>query len=321
MPLLTTNTFLPENAVLPAPVKGKTACIGSGPASLACAAALRLKGYDVTVFEALPKAGGSLSYCVPEYKLAQRVVDEQIKRLEDAGIKIVLNTPFCTGFNAKKLEKAGFQAVFLGLGLWEDKKIHIGGADLNGVFNASGFLALTKFNALPLSPSDGVVVAGSDRAAVSCAAVSALSGVKDVFLIAKDRFGESAADPADIAFAQSLGISVLYGFEAKKIIGKDGRVAGFRAKTPDGSSAIELNATKVVCSFGRVFSKPNAGCSLMLSKNKLIETRDFATLKAGYFSGGSAVHGERTTVSRSVDDGRKAAEQIDSYLEKRRTSV
>ncbi|MGN1080022.1 MAG: FAD-dependent oxidoreductase [Alphaproteobacteria bacterium] len=314
MPLLTTNTFLPEKADLPAPIKGKTACIGSGPASLACAAALRLKGYDVTIFEALPKAGGSLTYCIPEYKLAQRIVDEQIKRLEDAGIKIVLNSPFCTGFNAKKLEKMGFQAVFLGLGLWEDKRINIGGADLNGVFNASGFLALTKFNALPLSTEDAVVIAGSDRAAVCCAAVSALNGAGNVFLIAKDRFDECAADPADIAFAQSLGISVLYGFEAKKIIGKDGQAAKFRARMPDGSGEIELNATKVVCSFGRVFSKPNAGCSLMLSKNKLIETRNFATLKAGYFSGGSAVRGEKTTISQSVDDGKKAAEQIDFYL-------
>lgn len=314
MPLLTTNTFLPEKADLPAPIKGKTACIGSGPASLACAAALRLKGYDVTIFEALPKAGGSLSYCIPEYKLAQRIVDEQIKRLEDAGIKIVLNSPFCTGFNAKKLEKMGFQAVFLGLGLWEDKKINIGGADLNGVFNASGFLALTKFNALPLSAEDTVVIAGSDRAAVCCAAVSALNGAGNVFLITKDRFDECAADPADIAFAQSLGISVLYGFEAKKIIGKDGQAAKFRARMPDGSGEIELSATKVVCSFGRVFSKPNAGCSLMLSKNKLIETRNFATLKTGYFSGGSVVRGEKTTISQSVDDGKKAAEQIDFYL-------
>ena len=314
MPLLTTNTFLSEHAELPAPDKGKTACIGSGPASLACAAALRLKGYDVTIFEALPKAGGSLSYSIPEYKLAQRVVDDQIRRLEQAGIKIVVNSPFCTGFNAKKLEKMGFQAVFLGLGLWEDKKINLGGSDLDGVFNASSFLALTKFNALTLSAADTVVIAGGDRSAACCAAVSVLNGAGNVFLIAKNRFDECTADKADIAFAQSLGVSVLYGFEAKKIIGKDGRTAKFRARASDGSGEIELNATKVVCSFGRVFSKPNAGCSLMLSKNRLIETRDYATLKEGYFSGGSAVRGEKTTISQSVDDGKKAAEQIDFYL-------
>lgn len=314
MPLLTTNTFLPEKADLPAPSKGKTACIGSGPASLACAAALRLKGYDVTIFEALPKAGGSLTYCLPDYKLAQHIVDEQIQRLENAGIKIMVNSPFCTSFNAKKLEKMGFQAVFLGTGLWEDKKINLGGADLNGVFNASSFLALTKFNALTLSAQDTVVIAGSDRSAACCAAVSVLKGAGNVFLIVKDRPEECTADPADIAFAQSLGISVLYGFEAKKIIGKDGRAAKFRARMPDGSGEIELSATKVVCSFGRGFSKPNAGCSLMLSKNKLIETRNFATLKEGYFSGGSAVRGGNTTISQSVDDGKKAAEQIDFYL-------
>lgn len=79
---------------------------------------------------------------------------------------------------------------------------------------------------------------------------------------------------------------------------------------PDGSGEIELSATKVVCSFGRGFSKPNAGCSLMLSKNKLIETRDYATLKVGYFSGGSAVRGEKTTISQSVDDGKKPRNKL-----------
>lgn len=115
MPLLTTNTFLPENAELPAPDKGKTACIGSGPASLACAAALRLKGYDVTIFEALPKAGGSLSYGIPEYKLAQRVVDDQIRRLEQAGIKIVVNSPFAPASMPKSL-KNGLSGRFSGIG-------------------------------------------------------------------------------------------------------------------------------------------------------------------------------------------------------------
>ncbi len=314
MPLLTTDIFLPENAVPPPADKDKVACIGSGPTSLACAAALRLKGYDVTIFEALPKAGGYLSYIMPEYKLPQQTVDEQIRRLEQAGIKIIVNTPFCTEFNAKKLEKNGFRAVFLGLGLWEDKKINIGGADLNGVFNAASFLALTKFNALTLSSSDSIVIAGGDHLAAYCAAVSALKGAGKVFLIAKTGFDECSAEKEDIAFAQSLGVSVLYGFEAKKFIGKDGNVFKFRAKTSDGSGEIELKATKIICSFGRSFAKPNAGCSLMLSKNKLIETRNFATLKEGYFSGGSAVRGENTTLFQSVDDGKKAAEQIDLYL-------
>ena len=314
MPLLTPDCFLPDTVDLPAPDKGKTACIGSGPASLACAAALRLKGYDVTIFEALPKAGGSLTYCLPDYKLAQHIVDEQIQRLENAGIKIMVNSPFCTSFNAKKLEKMGFQAVFLGTGLWEDKKINLGGADLNGVFNASSFLALTKFKALTLSEKDSLVVAGSDRFAVHCAAVGALNGAGKVFLIARDSFNECSADKTDLAFVLSLGVSVLYGFEAKKILGTNGSVSKFRARASDGTGETELNATKVVCSFGRGFSKPNAGCSLMLSKNKLIETRNFATLKEGYFSGGSAVRGGNTTISQSVDDGKKAAEQIDIYL-------
>ena len=313
MSFLSVN-FLPNDVELPPINKEKIACIGSGPSSLACAATLRTKGYDVSVFEALPKAGGSLTYIVPEYKLPQHDVDEQIKLLEKSGIKISVNTPFCTAFNAKKLEKMGFRAVFLGMGLWEDKKINIGGADLNGVFNASSFLALTKFNALTLSEEDSVVIAGSDRCAVYCATVCALKGVKEVYVISKDPLCDFTADKEDIAFAQSLGISFIYGFSAKKIIGKEGTVTAFRARKIHGTGEIEINATKVVCSFGRNFAKPNAGCALMLSKNKLIETQNFATLKESYFSGGSAVRGEHTPINQSIDDGKKAAEQIDLYL-------
>ena len=108
--LIDRDTFLPFDADLPEQNKGKVACIGSGPASLACAAGLRLKGYDVSIFEALPKAGGSLTYLVPEYKLPQQSVDEQIELLKQSGIKIFVNTPFCTSFNAKKLEKMGVKA-------------------------------------------------------------------------------------------------------------------------------------------------------------------------------------------------------------------
>ncbi len=313
MSFLTVN-FLKNAVDLPPINKEKVACIGSGPASLACAATLRTKGYDVSVFEALPKAGGSLTYIVPEYKLPQHEIDEQIALLEKSGIKISVNTPFCTTFNAKKLEKMGFQAVFLGMGLWEEKKINLGGADLNGVFNASSFLALTKFNALTLCENDSVIIAGSDRCAIYCATVCALKGVKDVYLISKDPLSDFSADKEDIAFAQSLGISFLYGFSAKKIIGKEGNVTAFRARKNNEDGELEINATKVVCSFGRIFAKPNAGCALMLSKNKLIETQNFATLKAGYFAAGSAVRGQDSPIDQSIDDGEKAAEQIDLYL-------
>ena len=314
--LIDRDTFLPFDADLPEQNKGKVACIGSGPASLACAAGLRLKGYDVSIFEALPKAGGSLTYLVPEYKLPQQSVDEQIELLKQSGIKIFVNTPFCTSFNAKKLEKMGFQSVFLGMGLWGEKKINIAGADLKGVYNSSAFLALTKFKALNIHAEDRVVVCGSNQDAVFCSIVCALSNAKEVFLVSKKPLKDFSAQQEDIYFAHSLGISFLYGFEAKKFSGKDGIVKTFRAKTPDNLSCIELNASKIICAFSRFFSKPNAGCSLMLSKNKLIETQNFHTAKKGYFCAGSATSGERISLAESINDGKKAAEQIDLYMKK-----
>lgn len=314
MPLITEETFFEgAPAVLPPADKGKAACIGSGPASLACAAALRFRGYDVTVFEAMPKAGGTLSYAVPEYKLPQAVVDAQTARLESAGIKFVLSTPFCTKFNAKKLEKLGFQAVFLGTGLWGTKHLMLSGSDLDGVFDASAFLALTKHGGLTVSKADKIIIAGAGCSAVHCATTARLKGAQ-VKLIARGGLEDFRAAKEDIAYAQSIGISFLYGFEIRKISGKDGRVCIVRMRSADGRSTADMQASKAVFAYGRTFSKPNAGCSLMLSDADLIQTRGFATDREGYFAGGDAVRG-RSTIKSSVEDGRNAAAEMAAFIE------
>lgn len=314
MPLITEETFFTgAPGVLPAADRGKAACIGSGPASLACAAALRFRGYDVTIFEAMPKAGGTLTYAIPEYKLAQSVVDAEIARLESTGIKFVLSTPFCTHFNAKKLAKLGFQAVFLGTGLWGTKRLMLSGADLDGVFDASAFLALTKHGGLTVSPADKIIVAGAGCSAVHSAIAARLKGTQ-VILASRGGLEEYRADKKDIAFAQSLGISFLYGFEIRKISGKNGHAAVVRMRSADGNSTADIEASKAVFAYGRTFAKPNAGCSLMLSDADLIQTRESATDREGYFSGGDAVRG-RSTIKLSAADGRKAAAQMALFIE------
>lgn len=313
MPLITEETFFtgaPE--ILPPADKGKAACIGSGPASLACAAALRFKGYDVSVFEAMPKAGGTLTYAVPEYKLPQQAVDKQIALLESAGIKFFLSMPFCTQFNAKKLAKLGFQSVFLGTGLWGTKRLMLSGADLDGVFDASAFLALTKHGGLTISPADKVVVAGAGCSAVHSAVAARLKGARTT-IVSRGGLEDFRADKKDTAYAQSLGISFLYNFEIRKISGKNGHADIVRMRSADGHSAADIEASKTVFAYGRIFSKPNAGCSLMLSDADLIQTRGFATGREGYFSGGDAVRG-RSTIELSAADGRNAAEQMAGFM-------
>ena len=90
---------------------GKVACVGAGPASLACAAELAKAGYDVTIFEREEKAGGVLTYGIVPSRLPQEVVDHDIAQAEGLGIK------FEFGKNVNAADLDGFDAVFIGTGL------------------------------------------------------------------------------------------------------------------------------------------------------------------------------------------------------------
>ncbi len=295
----------------------KVACIGAGPASLACAAALRMKGYDVTVFEAREKAGGMLTHAIPEFRLPQKTVDAEIERIEKLGVKIVLNTPFGRDFPAKELKRQGFRAVFLGLGLQAPRKINLPGSDLDGVMYGLPFLQAAKKGLKVVEPADNVIVVGGGDTAMDCASTAKLSGAAAVTLVYRRTLADAPADKREIAFAQSLGVSFLYGFSPKRIIGRNGKAFLFRAKSADELSEIELRADKVILAAGQDFEKPNAGCALLPDGKGRIQTVDGMTSKEGYFAGGDAVNGGSTVV-QAVADGKAAAERIDLYLTTRR---
>lgn len=296
--------------------KEKVACIGAGPASLACAAALRMKGYDVTVFEAREKAGGMLTHAIPEFRLPQKTVDAEIERIEKLGVKIVLNTPFGRDFPAKELKRQGFKAVFLGVGLQASRKINLPGSDLDGVIDALPFLEAAKKGRKVVEPQDSVVVVGGGDVAMDCAAAAKLSGAASVTVVYRRTLADAPADRREIAFAQSLGVAFMYGFSPKKVVGRNGKAFLFRARSTDELSEIELRANRVILAVGQDFKKPNAGCALLPDGKGRIHTVDSMTSKEGYFAGGDVVNGGSTVV-QAVADGKAAAERIALYLENR----
>ena len=123
---------------------GKIACVGAGPASLACARELALFGYDVTIYEANEKAGGVLTYGIVPSRLPQEVVDFDIATIEKLGVTFKFNETI----DAARLEelKAEYDAVFVGTGLWKSKVIDIPGKDLDGVVSAIDFLKDARLN-------------------------------------------------------------------------------------------------------------------------------------------------------------------------------
>ena len=112
----------------------KVACVGAGPASLACAAKLAQEGYQVTIFEEQEKAGGVLTYGITPSRLPEHVVAHDIKMVKDLGVKFVFNTKVGRDVD---LDEMGFDAIFIGAGLWAAKLPDIPGVDKEGVWTES----------------------------------------------------------------------------------------------------------------------------------------------------------------------------------------
>ncbi|GAI23991.1 unnamed protein product, partial [marine sediment metagenome] len=115
----------------------RVAIIGSGPAGLACAYDLIRQGYPVTVFEAAPQSGGLLRYGIPEYRLPNEVLDNEISYIEELGVEIKTNTPVK---NLEDMFNQGYRAVFLGTGAGTSQKMGIPNEDATGVIHALHFL-------------------------------------------------------------------------------------------------------------------------------------------------------------------------------------
>ncbi len=151
----------------------KVAVIGAGPSGLGCAEQLVQKGYQITIFESKPSAGGLLTYGIPNFKLPKGVVFRSVKNLEEAGVEFVYNTMIGKDKTIAELFQDGYEAVFIGVGTQVDAPIKAEGADLPGVHLATEFLIRTNVSAdhLPkgLEPIKNlgkkvVVIGGGDTA-------------------------------------------------------------------------------------------------------------------------------------------------------------
>ncbi|MDO8691777.1 MAG: FAD-dependent oxidoreductase, partial [Dehalococcoidia bacterium] len=163
-------------APLPITKKDKVAVVGSGPAGLTCAYDLVKLGYPVTVFEAMPRAGGLLRYAIPEYRLPGNALDDEIAYVQELGAEIRTNSPVKS---LADLQKQGYAAVFLGSGAWSGQKMGIPGEDTPGVLEALRFLREARQDNPP-QVGQRVAVVGGGNAAIDAARVALRLGAKEV---------------------------------------------------------------------------------------------------------------------------------------------
>jgi len=148
----------------------RIAVIGSGPAGMSCAYQLARLGYPVTVFEAFPKPGGMLRYGIPAYRLPREVLDAENQRILDLGVELKTNTVVGKDVSYQDLQKE-YQAIFVGIGAHQGKKLGIPGEDVPNLWTGTAFL--NKINSgLNVELGEQVVVVGGGDTAIDAARVA-----------------------------------------------------------------------------------------------------------------------------------------------------
>lgn len=319
----------------------KVAVIGSGPAGLTCAGELAKSGYDVTVFEALHKAGGVLVYGIPEFRLPKdTVVNKEIENIKSLGVKIETNTIVGKSVTIDQLmDDEGYDAIFIGSGAGLPKFMGIPGENSNGVFSANEYL--TRINLMkgyrddydtPVYKSKKVAVVGGGNVAMDAARCALRLGA-EVYIVYRRSEEELPARAEEVHHAKEEGIQFHLLTNPTEIIADDsGYVTGMRCvkmelgepdksgrRTPcviEGSDYI-LDVDTVIMALG---TTPNPLITsttkgLDVNRRSCIVADDITgqTSREGIFAGGDAVTGAATVIL-AMGAGKQAAKAIDEYL-------
>ena len=299
--------------------KGNVACVGAGPASLACAAELAKAGYAVTVFEREEKAGGVLTYGITPARLPQKVVDWDLATLKGLGIKFVYGKEIGKKDTVQSLKEQGFDAVFIGMGLWKSGAVGVPGEGLNNIISAVDFLkkARTSGGYKALQGKKVIVIGGGD-VAMDCATTAKLSGAAEVHIWYRRTIEECPANYDEIEYALSLGITIASNFRPKEFLGnKKVEFAVFEGR--DKKSEAKVACDYVVLAIGQQAEDATAVCCdalALANKGCIAVKKGGKTNCPGVYAAGDIVNGGKTIVE-AVKEGKDAAASIIAYLEKK----
>lgn len=300
-----------KTLVAPAEKKAaKVACIGAGPASLACAGMLAQEGYEVTIYEAEAKAGGVLTYGITPSRLPQEVVDHDVKMVEDLGVKFVFNTKVGKDVKVEDLQKE-YAAIFVGAGLWQAKLPEVPGTDKAGVVTAVDFLKAARTSGGTYNPGKKVVVIGGGNVAMDCAVTAKLLGAETA-LVYRRSIEEAPAEMAEIQHIVDLGVSITTNFAPAEVVGSD-KVEAMKFTGRDGVSEATIACDTVVFAIGQAAEDMTAVAPVAVNDKGLIVTTGSKTNVAGIFAAGDVAHGGKTVVE-AVAAGKIAAVEIMDYL-------
>ena len=342
------NENVKEDPEMPKKNGHRVAIVGSGPSGLTCAGDLAKKGYDVTVFEALHKAGGVLVYGIPEFRLPKAIVQKEVDGLSKLGVDFETDVVIGKTLTIDEIFDMGYEAVFIGSGAGLPNFMRIPGESLKGVYSANEFL--TRSNLMkayrddpttPIRKGGNVAVVGGGNVAMDAARTALRLGADNVYIVYRRSMDELPARKEEVEHAQEEGIQFKLLNNPVEIIGyenpddkKDphnGDVTaircikmelgepdakGRRRPVPVEGSEFDIPVDTVVIAIGTspnpLIKKTTKGLEVN-EKGGIVVNECGLTSRDGVYAGGDAVTGAATVIS-AMGAGKTAAAAIDEYL-------
>jgi len=328
MELLAAGKLTLPGEKVPAPDAKKVAVIGSGPAGLTTANDLAEAGLAVTIYEALPAAGGMLRYGIPEYRLPKKVLDHEIEIIRRKGVKFVFDCRIGQDVTFPTLQK-DYAAIFISGGAQKSRKLGVDGEHFAGVVDGVEFLRAVASRNPPSVPRTVAVVGGGDTA-IDSARTALRLGAKEVTVLYRRSRAEMPAMPMEIEAAEKEGIKIQYLVAPSRLHEENGNVAAvecvrMQLGEPDASGrrrpveihgpAYLIKTNMVISAIGQKVDEELLGHINVKSGNGRFEIDPVTgqTSVPGVFAGGDNVTGPATVIE-AVAAGKRAAESIGRYL-------
>jgi NADPH-dependent glutamate synthase beta subunit-like oxidoreductase/Fe-S-cluster-containing hydrogenase component 2 len=309
----------------------RVAIIGAGPTGLSAAYQLVRSGYGVTIFEAMPVAGGMMAIGIPEYRLSKTVLQAEIDRIIGLGVELKLNTALGRDISLDDLKGQGYQATLIATGATKSQPLGVAGEDLHGVWPATLFLKRVNLGENVTLTGDTLVVGGGSTA-MDAARSAWRAGASSVRVLYRRTEEDMPAQHEEIRAAQHEGVIVEPLVAPVEVLGRQGSMTEVRCerlaivgKGPDGrnkvapvpGSTFTIRARNLMVAIGEA-PDPSIlpeGSSIQFGEwgGLLTDAETLMTAQSGVFAGGDVATGPKSVIE-GVAQGQRAAWAIDRYL-------
>lgn len=300
---------------------GKIAIIGSGPAGITIAFTLAKRNYDITIFEGNDKIGGIMRYGIPEFRLPKRILDRLMEVLIESGVHIKPNATVGANLTIDDLFRDGFDAIFMGTGVWRPYKMGIKGESLGNVHYAIEYLR----NPGVYSLGKRLAVIGAGNVAMDVARTALRHGCEEVTIIAHGGEKSVTARKVELEYALIDGAKIQHHKSVVEFTEKGPILCDSRTETDDMGNYIvrpiagteellETDSTIVAVGQGPRAVVISTTTGINVDRRGLVEVDPSGqTTREGVFASGDVVSGARTVVE-AVRVSRMVAQEMDRYV-------